>query len=76
MQTLNLEQVYREYEDYMLLKNYSKATLNTYLYNLRLYHRWCILSIPEQTEPPIPEQTEPPIPEQTEPVIPEQTEPL
>lgn len=42
MQANNPEQVCREYEDHMLLKNYSKATLNTYLSNLRLYQRWCM----------------------------------
>ena len=33
--------VYQAYEDYMLLKNYSKHTVSTYLCNFRKYHQWC-----------------------------------
>ena len=33
--------VYRAYEDYLLLKNYSHSTLKTYLCNFRKYHEWC-----------------------------------
>ena len=36
------ESVYASYRDYLLLKNYSQHTLDTYLCNFRLYHRWCI----------------------------------
>lgn len=37
----NFATVYRAYEDYMLLKNYSMATIKTYLCNFRKYHEWC-----------------------------------
>ncbi len=33
--------VSREYEDHMLLKNYSSATVKTYMCNFRKYHEWC-----------------------------------
>ncbi|NND05253.1 MAG: tyrosine-type recombinase/integrase [Saprospiraceae bacterium] len=36
------ESVYGAYRDYLLVKNYSRHTLNTYLCNFRLYHKWCI----------------------------------
>lgn len=32
----------QEYENYMLLKNYSQATITTYLSNYRLYNQWCV----------------------------------
>ena len=35
------ESIYNSYREYLLLKNYSKHTLNTYLCNFRLYHKWC-----------------------------------
>lgn len=34
--------VYQSYREYLLIKNYSKHTLNTYLCNFRLYHAWCV----------------------------------
>ena len=33
--------VYVAYEEHMLLKNYSTATVKTYLCNLRKYLHWC-----------------------------------
>ncbi len=33
----NFDEVYRQYEDYMLLKNFSKYTISCYLTNFRLY---------------------------------------
>ena len=33
--------VSKAYEDYMLLKNFSMATIKTYLCNYRQYHEWC-----------------------------------
>jgi len=37
----NFDELYRQYEDYMLLKNFSKYTISCYLTNFRLYHKWC-----------------------------------
>jgi integrase/recombinase XerD len=36
------DQVYKSYEDYMLLKNYSSFTISAYLSNYRRYHQWCM----------------------------------
>ena len=33
--------VHEAYKDYMLLKNCSESTINTYLCNFRKYHEWC-----------------------------------
>jgi len=42
-QDLNFEDVYRSYEDHMLLKNYSKHTIKAYLSNYTSYCDWCTL---------------------------------
>ncbi len=35
------EEIYQQYEDYMLLKNYATSTIKTYLCNYRKYIEWC-----------------------------------
>ena len=40
--TGDYEAIFQAYEDHMLLKNYSMATIKTYLSNFRRYHEWCI----------------------------------
>jgi site-specific recombinase XerD len=41
IQDYSYEKVYRMYEDYMLLKNYSIHTIKAYLSNFTAYHQWC-----------------------------------
>src|SRR5690606_38001743 len=38
----DFQTVHEAYKDYMLLKNCSESTVNTYLCNFRKYHEWCI----------------------------------
>lgn len=38
----DFDDIYKVYEDHMLLKNYSSATIKTYLSNFRRYHDWCL----------------------------------
>lgn len=40
----DFDTVYKAYEDYMLLKNYSTSTLKTYLCNFRKYNEWCVVN--------------------------------
>ena len=37
----DFDSVARLYKDYLLIKNFSKSTLVTYLNNFRRYHIWC-----------------------------------